>query len=98
MRKHAFAIAAAVALFFPISAYSQQIEIGPGGVRIDRGGDRDSDPEGYRHRDGDRDNDREGYRHRDGECEQLRRACEHKEERGEQGEGNCRRYQETCSR
>jgi hypothetical protein len=26
----------------------------------------------------------------------LRRACEHKDERGEQGEGNCRRYRETC--
>jgi hypothetical protein len=26
----------------------------------------------------------------------LRRACEHKDERDEQGEGNCRRYRETC--
>jgi hypothetical protein len=78
MRKYAFAIAAAAALFFPISAYSQQIEIGPGGVHIDRDGDR------------------EGHRNRDGECEHLRRACEHKDERGEQGEGNCRRYRESC--
>ncbi len=30
------------------------------------------------------------------ECEELRRACLHKEELGEQGEGNCRRYRETC--
>jgi hypothetical protein len=30
------------------------------------------------------------------QCEELRRACEHKEELGEQGEGNCRRYRETC--
>ena len=78
MYKYAFAVAAAAALFSPLSAYSQQIEIGPGGVRIERGGDRD------------------GYRHRDGECEQLRRACEHKDELGEQGQGNCRRYRETC--
>jgi hypothetical protein len=88
MFKYAFAIAVAAALFSPISASSQQIEIGPGGVHIDRDGDR----EGYRQRDG----DREGYRHRDGECAHLRRACEHKDELGEQGEGNCRRYRETC--
>jgi hypothetical protein len=43
MYKYAFAIAAAAALFSPISAYSQQIEIGPGGVHIDRGGDRERD-------------------------------------------------------
>ena len=78
MHKYAIALAAATALLFPISAYSQQIEIGPGGVHIDRDGDR------------------EGARHRDGECEHLRRACEHKDERDEQGEGNCRRYRETC--
>ena len=29
-------------------------------------------------------------------CEELRRACLHKEELGEEGEGNCRRYRETC--
>jgi hypothetical protein len=33
-----------------------------------------------------------------GECEQLRRACENKDVLGEQGEGNCRRYRETCQR
>jgi len=76
MRTYAFAIAAAVALFFPVSAYSQEIQIGPGGVHID--GDRD----------------REGARPR--ECEELRRACEHRDQAGEQGEGNCRRYRETC--
>jgi hypothetical protein len=32
----------------------------------------------------------------DEECEELRRACLHKEELGEEGEGNCRRYRETC--
>jgi Ni/Co efflux regulator RcnB len=90
MYRYALAIAAAAAFFSPVSAFSQQIEIGPGGVHIDRGGDRDRD------RDRDRDVDRESYRERDGQCEQLRRACQHKEERGEQGEGNCRRYQEMC--
>jgi hypothetical protein len=80
MFKYAFAIAVAAALFCPIPGYSQQIEIGPGGVRIDRGGEG----EGYRHRD------------RDGGCRQLRWACEHKDELGDQGRGNCRRYRETC--
>ncbi len=84
MYKYAFAIVAATALFFPISSYSQQIELGPGGVRID--GDRDRGE--YRHR--------EGYRHRGGECARLRWACRHKEELGEQGMGNCRRYREIC--
>jgi hypothetical protein len=31
-----------------------------------------------------------------GRCQELRRACEHKAELGEEGEGNCRRYRETC--
>jgi hypothetical protein len=33
-----------------------------------------------------------------GHCEELRRACEMKGELGERGEGNCRRYRETCQR
>ena len=34
MRKFSFGVAAATALFvFPISAFSQSIEVGPGGVR-----------------------------------------------------------------
>jgi len=33
-----------------------------------------------------------------GECEELRRACENKDMLGERGEGNCRRYRETCQR
>ena len=72
MRKYAFGAAAATALFvIPISAFSQSIEVGPGGVRVydGRGG---------------------------GQCEQLRRACENKDALGERGEGNCRRYRETC--
>ena len=73
MRMYALAIVAAAALFPPVPAFSQSIEIGPGGVHIDRG------------------RDREGR-----DCEELRRACLHKEELGEEGEGNCRRYRETC--
>jgi hypothetical protein len=71
MRKCSLAAASAAALLLiPMSAFSQSIEIGPGGVRVGRGG----------------------------QCEQLRRACENKDIRGEQGEGNCRRYHETCQR
>src|SRR5205814_4468977 len=33
-----------------------------------------------------------------GQCEQLRLACENKDRLGERGEGNCRRYRETCQR
>src|SRR4029079_6200812 len=72
MRNYAFGVAAATALLvIPISAFSQSIEVGPGGVRVydGRGG---------------------------GQCEQLRRACENKDALGERGEGNCRRYRETC--
>jgi hypothetical protein len=73
MRMYALAIAAAAALFSPVPASSQTIEIGPGGVHID------------------------GDRARQGDCEELRLACLHKEELGEEGEGNCRRYRETCN-
>ena len=38
MRKYALGVAAAAALFvIPISAFSQSIEIGPGGVRLGSG-------------------------------------------------------------
>ncbi|PNG25563.1 hypothetical protein [Methylocella silvestris] len=36
MRAYALAVAFAVTLTFPVSAFSQGIEIGPGGVRIER--------------------------------------------------------------
>ena len=39
--------------------------------------------------------DRRGRR-RAGMCEELREACLNKERLGEQGEGNCRRYRQTC--
>ncbi len=74
MRKFALAIAAAAAFFvIPLPAFSQSIEIGPGGVRVDDG-------------------------RRGGQCEELRRACENRDRLGERGEGNCRRYRETCLR
>ena len=74
-RELAFAVAAAAAIILvPISAFSQSVQIGPGGVRIDDG------------------------RGRGGQCEQLRLACENKGALGERGEGNCRRYRETCQR
>ena len=73
MRVYTLAIVAAAALFPTVPAFSQGIEIGPGGVHIDRGRARE-----------------------DRDCEELRRACLHKEELGEEGEGNCRRYRETC--
>lgn len=75
MRAGALAMAAVAAiLLFPVPAFSQTFEIGPGGVRVDDG------------------------RGRGGQCEELRRACENKERLGERGEGNCRRYRETCQR
>jgi hypothetical protein len=42
MRMYALAIVAAAALCSPVPAFSQGIEIGPGGVHIDRGRDRES--------------------------------------------------------
>jgi len=75
MRMYALAIVAAAALFPPVPASAQGIEIGPGGVHIDRGRDREG---------------------RQGECEKLRTACLHKDELGAEGEGNCRRFRETC--
>jgi hypothetical protein len=42
MRMYALAIVATAALFSPVPASSQGIEIGPGGVHIDRGRDRES--------------------------------------------------------
>ena len=35
-------------------------------------------------------------RRRAGMCEELRAACLNKDPLGEQGEGNCRRYRQTC--
>ena len=48
MRMYALAIVAAAALFSPVPASSQGIEIGPGGVHMDRDRDRDRDRQGTR--------------------------------------------------
>src|SRR6476646_10170063 len=74
MRRLALVVAAAAFFIAPAASFSQSIQIGPGGVRVDDG------------------------RGRGGQCEELRRACENKDRLGEQGEGNCRRYRETCQR
>jgi hypothetical protein len=86
MRTYALAIAAAALFALPSSAFSQGIEFGPGGVRIEPG------YHGYYHR---------YYRGRSaygGECRELRQACIHKEELGEVGQGNCERYRRRCGR
>lgn len=77
MYKYAFTIAAAAALFFPASAYPQQIEFGPGGVRIDGGGRGE-----YRHRGGECQQLRWACIHKDelgeqgaGNCRRYREAC-----------------------
>ena len=104
MRKYVFGAAAATALFvIPISAFSQSIEIGPGGVRV--GGQCDELRRACENKDmlGERG---EGNCRRSREtcqrpvrrdvCAELRQACLNKNELGEQGAGNCRRYRETC--
>jgi len=82
MRTYAFAIAAAVLFAFPASAFSQGIEFGPGGVRIE--------PPYYH-------GYYQGRSASGGQCRELRRACLHKGELGEEGQGNCRRYRQICS-
>lgn len=69
MRYTVLALLAGVVIL-PTSAFAQQIEIGPGGIRVE--------PPRSEH------------------CRELREACIHKEELGEVGEGNCRRYRESC--
>ena len=80
MRTYALAIAAAALFALPTSALSQGVQVP--GIEIGPGGVGISN------------DDEEGASRR--ECEELRRACLHKEELGEEGQGNCRRYRETC--
>jgi uncharacterized low-complexity protein len=111
-RQRAFALAAAVALLaVPISAFSQSVQIGPGGVRIDDGRNRAASGQCEELRRACENKDRLGecgegncraYREtcqrpapRD-VCGELRQACLNKDKLGEQGEGNCRKYRETC--
>lgn len=86
-------ILAAMALLavsiLPNAAISQSIEVGPGGVRVYDGRPQyETRPRAYEVR----------PQGRGGQCEELRRACEAKDALGERGEGNCRRYRETCQR
>jgi hypothetical protein len=83
MRVYALAIAATALCAFPFSTFSQGIEVP--GIEIGPGGVRIGADQ------------RRGWSSRQ-ECEELRLACLHKEELGEEGEGNCRRYRETCRR
>ena len=76
MRMYALAIVAAVALFSPVPASSQGIEIGPGGDHIDRDRDREG-------RQGDCEELRRACLHKDelgeeGEvnCRRFRETCE----------------------
>ena len=82
MQKLALVLAVATLFALPMSAFSQDVEIGPGGVQINPGYGYH---QGYHHRHG-------------GQCEELRAACMHKEELGEQGQGNCQRYRQMCGR
>jgi hypothetical protein len=73
MRMYALAIVAAAALCPPVPAFSQGIEIGPGGVHIDRGRAReDRDCEELRraclHKE-------ELGEEREGNCRRYRETC-----------------------
>ena len=80
MRTYIFAIATAALFAIPTAAFSEDIHIGPGGVRIG--------PSYGHHRYYNRD--------QGGGCAELRQACLHKGQLGEQGMGNCRRYRAMC--
>ncbi|ACL58181.1 hypothetical protein [Methylobacterium nodulans] len=110
MRPHALGITAAAALFIlPISAFSQGIEIGPGGIGFG-GGRRGGDCEQLRRAclnkdalgergEGNCRRYREACERRRPSrdmCWELRQACLYKDELGERGAGNCRRYRENC--
>ena len=83
MRKFALAVAGLTLFAVPTSAFSQGVEIGPGGVQIEPG---------YRYHHG----YHYGRYAYGGQCRELRQACLHKEELGEQGQGNCERYRRMC--
>lgn len=112
MRNLVLSLTAMAALFvFPLDGFSQSLEIGPGGVRVDDGQARRGGGQCEQLRLACENKDRLGER---GEgncrtyretclrpraqnvCGELRAACLNKDRLGEQGEGNCRRYRETC--
>jgi hypothetical protein len=79
----AAAISLAVVLSSGGGFYSSDAQAQPS-IQIGPGGVRVED-----------ERDRRGRR-RMGMCEELREACLNKDRLGEQGEGNCRRYRQTC--
>jgi len=109
MRSLVFVVAAAAFFVLPTSTFSQSIQVGPGGVRIDDGRGRGGQCEELRRACENKDRlgeQGEGncrrYREacqrpvRRDVCSELRAACLNKDQLGEQGEGNCRRYRQTC--
>jgi hypothetical protein len=80
MRRCILAIATAALFAIPTAAFSEDIQIGPGGVRIGPS---------YGHH-------RYYNRAEGGRYAELRQACLHKEGLGEQGMGNCQRYRAMC--
>jgi len=112
MRNFAFVVATAALLVIPTSSvFSQSIQVGPGGVRVDDGRGRGGGQcEELRRACENKDRlgeQGEGncgrYREacqrpvRRDLCGELRAACLNKDQLGEQGEGNCRRYRQMCS-
>ena len=111
MRNFAFVVATAALLLIPTSSvFSQSIQVGPGGVRVDDGRGRGGGQCDELRR-ACENKDRLGeqgegncrrYREacqrpvRRDVCGELRAACLNKDQLGEQGEGNCRRYRQTC--
>src|SRR3954470_20587399 len=106
MRKSVLIVTAAAALLLsPISGFAQSIDIGPGGVRVERGGRCEQLRLACENKDrlGERgEGNCRTYRatclRSSGRdlCPDLRAACLKKDRLGEQGEGNCRRYRQTC--
>ena len=85
MRTYMLAIATAALFAIPTAAFSEDVYIGTGGVRIK--------PSHHRYY-----NQYEGLydRYESERCRLSRAACTHKEELGEQGTSNCRRFRELC--
>ncbi len=82
MRSAFLAAAAAVFFVLPASSFAQELEFGPGGVRVEPG---------YHHRYERRYEGRSAV-----DCRSLRRSCLYKDELGETGRGNCERYRRLC--
>lgn len=108
MRRLALLVAMGALSVTPTLVFSQSIQVGPGGVRIDdgrRGGQCEELRRACENKDslGERgEGNCRRYREacqrpaRRDVCGELRAACLNKEQLGEQGEGNCRRYRQTC--